>query len=98
MLSLAKSALESILTKQDILDFVARKKRFQKDYVDHLGKIMCGILLFNKHTGQGGEAIRDGESILTEKFVTNSTICILTLVQWSMMFIWRMITLLKHYD
>lgn len=61
MLSIAAAALQSILTKQDFLDFMSRTKLFPIEYLKQLGKITCGILLFNKHTGQNGEAIRDGK-------------------------------------
>lgn len=53
------NALKSVMTKEDLVDFLGKKKNQRGEYIQSLGKIVCGIRLFNKEDNLCSDGIRN---------------------------------------
>ncbi|KAL5278369.1 CFAP206 family protein [Megaselia abdita] len=55
----SSNALRSVMTREDLIDFLGKKKNQRGEYIQSLGKIVCGIRLFNKEDHLCDDGIRN---------------------------------------
>ncbi|KAL9917744.1 cilia- and flagella-associated protein 206 isoform 1-T2 [Glossina fuscipes fuscipes] len=60
LLKKTEESLNSIIGKRDLKNYILKKKYNRLEYLQRLGAIVCGILIFNDHAFQGDpECVRD---------------------------------------
>lgn len=55
----SSNALKSVMTREDLIDFLGKKKNQRGEYIQSLGKIVCGIRLFNKEDNLCSDGVRN---------------------------------------
>lgn len=55
----SSNALKSVMTREDLIDFLGKKKNLRGEYIQSLGRIVCGIRLFNKEDNLCSDGIRN---------------------------------------
>lgn len=65
LLTKTEQSLNSIIGKKDLQNYILKKKYNRLEYLQRLGAIVCGILIFNEHAFQGDpECVRDSMCIV----------------------------------